>query len=794
MNKDSKGLDDTLRMRRMICICAFCACLYALFRLTQPLFYFSGKSSVKAVPVPGSVFASGGTLTLGTLTPDLNVAIAMGDFSGYIDEVRIWSRPHNPTIITQNWRVVINSDTADVSHSWTFNEGTGLIASESRKGEDFVVDNALNPPMWRKSNINLSTDKHLKAPIMTTELPITLQDLQEAIDSCQNLIDEFSLSTGSSNIDDIVAAFEALCVQELTENNDTAQADSILASVGELFQAVNNQSETPLASMCNDVSSLSGYLGYSGENCTACVFGTVTDTGCDCFETHWGTACENACPIGPFGACNTYGVCNSSAGHCDCFSRYLGSGSSAEQYWSSFVGSTVLPIVANYSCDVCADGWMGMDCHFAQATSTSSKNSVGFIHGSYITTLDGISFTLITPGVYKLLETNNVEVQGLLLPCLGSNMCRNLQEIAFKDARSVISIQYVEGGNITVVFDGETLEYPTTRSSSSISVDWSYIYDYPRVKFGSSSVLVFLSSSQGLVSAFKVANSDANSATGLLGNSDGDWVSDLTCVIDGTEILDEDLMTGAYAGECIRQRYTPATDEVFIQHDQGSDSLKSGGFMLHLDNQTLTLSDYPIETGLPEFTLGFWTKAVSPEISKRSTSTYSLLKTNTGTSDLEFISSNGELQINWDQMYETNKSFVLDEWTYIAFTWSNDGSWNIYMITEDESQLYTGPSSHAGESISLGTLTVESTSDPVIEVDYIQAWSDTKTLEQTVSDMQTYTTDHSTGLLLTLALDEGTGLTPSALTFSINGSVSSTNATISGNLSIYLCDFYFSSR
>ena len=734
---------------------------------------------MKAVPIPGSVFTTGGTITLGTLTPDLDVAIAMGDFVGYIDEVRIWSRPHTPTIVTQNWRVIINWDTADVSHSWTFNEGTGLTASESRKGEHFVVDNALNPPKWSKSDLDLSTDEHIKAPIMTTELPITLAELQDAMEECGLLIDAFSLSTGSSSIDDIVAAFEALCVQELTENNDTTQADSILASAAELFQIVNNQSETPLASMCNDVSSLGDYIGYSGDNCTACVFGTVTDSGCECFDSHWGTACENACPIGPLGACNTYGVCNSTAGHCECFSRYQGSGMSAVSYWSNFISSGNALTNSNYSCEVCADGWLGSDCYFAQATGLSTNTFVGFVHGSYITTLAGISMTLVTPGVYNLFETNTVKIQGLLMPCEGSHLCRYLQEIAFKDAQSVISIQYVEDGNVTVVFDGETLEYPTSQSSSGMSLDWSYMFEYPRIKFGGSSVLVY-KSLQGLVSAFKIASSEANSAEGLLGNSDNDWVSDLNCAVDGVTIADEDLMSGSYSGECIRQRYTPSTDEVFIHHDQGTDSLTSGGYMLHLDNHTLTVSDYPIQTDLPKFTLGFWTKAVSNSISKRSTATYTILKTNTGSNDLEFIYNNGQLEINWDQLHETNKSLPQDTWTYIALTWGDDGAWNVYIVTEDETHLYTGPSQNVGGTISLGNITVEGTPATPIQVDYIQAWSDTKTLEEAVANMQTYSTDYSAGLLMTLALDEGTGSEPTVLTFSSNGTVTSTNATISG--------------
>ena len=720
---------------------------------------------------------------MGTLTPDLGVAIAMGDFIGYIDEARLWSRPHNPTIITQNWRIVIKDDTADVSHSWTFNEGTGLTAGEDKRGEMFVVDNALNPPTWSRSDLDLASDAHLKAPVMTTELPISLAALEAAMENCTNLIDAFSLSTGSSDIDDIVAAFEALCVQELTETNDTTQAESVLASLGELYQAVNNETETPLANMCNDVYSITDYIGYSGDNCTECVFGTTTAEGeCECYDTHWGTSCDSICPVGPLGACNTYGVCNSTAGHCECFSHHYGSGTSAVEYWTNFLTSSTTSTSADYSCVTCADGWIGADCSFSKATGTSSNLYVGFIHGSYITTLDGISMSLITPGVYDLIETSNVQVQGLFVPCHGSHKCRYLQEIAFKDSRSVINIQYVEGGNVTIIFDGETLEYPTSQSASSMSLDWSYMHEYPRVKFGGSDVLVY-TSSQGLISNFKISSSDSNRATGLLGNSDEDWVSDFNCQTqDGTHIEDEDLMTGSYAGECIRDRYMASSDDVFIQHEQGSDSVTSAGFMLHLDNHTLTLSDYPIQTDLPKFTLGFWTKAVSSAIEKRSTSTYSLLKTDSGSHDLEFISSNGELHINWDQLYETNKTLAQDTWTYLALSWSDDGSWNVYVITEDEVQLYTGPSALAGEAITLGNMTVTGTSNNPLEVDYIRAWSEAKTLEEAVADMQSYSTDHSTSLLMTLPLDDGTGLAPVALTFSSDGTVTSTTADISGNI------------
>ena len=739
---------------------------------------------MKAVQVPTSVFVSGGTLTLGTLTPGLDVAIAMGDFTGYIDEVRIWSRPHNPTIITQNWRVVINSDTADVSHSWTFNEGIGLTAAEDRKGENFIVDDALNPPTWQKSDLDLSSDKDLKAPIMTTELPISLAELEAAVASCNNLIEAFSLSTGSTDIDGIVEAFKALCVQEVSSSNDTSQAESILASLGELSQAVNNETETPLASMCNDVITLTDYIGYSGDTCVACVFGTVTADGCECFETHWGVACDNICPVGPLGACNTYGVCDSSVGGCNCFSRYHGTQTSAVLYWTNFLSSTTIVKEANYSCDTCADGWLGSDCHFAKATGISTKFFIGFAYRCYITTLDGISLTFVTPGVYRLLQTTSVEIQVLFVPCLGDHLCRYIQEISFKDSQSVISIQYVTGGNLTIVYDGETLEYPMSKTSSGMSLDWSYMFSYPRITFGGSSILVF-SSSLGLVSAFKVASSDSGSTTGLLGNSDGNWVSDLNCVT-GSQIVDESLMTGIYVGECIRDRYTPASGEVFIQHEWGSTSLTSAGYILHLEAHTLTVTGYPIQTGLTKFTLTFWIRVLSSTSTNTSTSPISMLMTNTGSHDLEFISNNGKLEINWDQTYLTDKAFVSDKWTYMVLAWSDDGSWSVYLITDDEVLFYSGPNALVGDTISLGDITVTGTSSTGIEIDYIRVWSDTKTLEEAVADMKIYTTDYSTGLQMAMVLDEGSGLTPAVLTFDADGKSTSTAASISGTNHCFL--------
>ena len=724
-----------------------------------------------------NVFVMGCTLTLGTLTPGLNIDLVVGHFIGYIDEVRIWSRPHNPTIITQNWKMVINSDTADVSHSWTFNEGIGLIAKENRKGESFIFDDALNPPTWKKSDLDLTSNNHLKAPVLTTEEPISDSQLTDAKNICNNLIDALT-SAESSDIDATITAFKDLCVQEMTRNNDTSQAESVLASVGELYQVVNNQSETPLASMCNDLSTLTTYIGYSGTSCTACVFGTMMANVCKCFETHWGATCDSICPVGPHGACNTFGVCDSVVGGCNCFSHYYGSQTSAVLYWSNFISSTTMVKVADYSCDTCADGWLGNDCYFAQATATSSTVSVAFAFGSYITTLDGISLTFITPGVYRLLQTTNIEIQALFVPCWGSHLCRYLQEISFKDSQSTISIQYVVGGNLTIWFDGETLEYPSTKVSSSMSINWSYKMLYPRVTFGGSSVLVF-SSSLGLVSAFKIATSESGSSTGLLGNSDGNWVNDLNCVT-GIQVTDESLMTGSYVGGCIRERYTPKTADIFIHHELGSKSLSSAGFVLHLEIQTLTVYGYPLHTGFPKLTFSFWSRVLLSATVDMATARYSLMLIDTGSYTLEIISNNGKLEIDWDQLYQTNRSFILDKWTYFVFTWSNDGLWYVYLITEYDVIVYTGPSTLTGATVNLGTMTVTGTSDIFIEVDYIRAWSDTKSLESAVADMKVYTSSYSAGLLMTLMLDDGTGLNPSVLTFAANGSVTKTAAEISG--------------
>ena len=738
---------------------------------------FAGEVSVKAVSTPGGVFVKGCSLTLASLTPGLDVAIAMGDFIGYIDEVRIWSRPHNPAIVKKNWRVIIDSDTSDISHSWTFNEGIGLIAYDDRSGDNFIIDDALNPPTWTKSDLDLHSGKYLKAPIMTTVVSVDVSQIVTAEEECNYLLGNFSLATGSSDLDDIMDVFKALCVQEMTSNNDTSQAESIIASASDLFQAVANKTDSPLTSMCNDVNSITDYIGAGGSNCTECVFGTVTSDVCECFETHWGASCDAICPVGPLGACNMFGICDSAFGVCNCFSRFFGAQISAVLYWSHFINTTTSAVMTSgYFCDVCATGWLGRDCYFAQATGLSSKVSIAFSFGSYLTLLHGVSFTFIRPGVYRLLQIEEVEIQALFLPCFGNHLCRYLQEISFKDAQSTISIQFVSGGNFSIVFDGEIIDYPSSKVSSSMSIDWSYKMLYPRVIFGGSSVLVF-SSSLGLVTAFKIINSDSQSTTGLLGNSNGNWVDGLSCLSE-TQNINEGLLTGDYVGGCIQDRYTPSASETFIQHALGSEKLSSAGFVIHLQDQTFTVTGHLIQTDLSKFTFSFWAK-LSGNIDT-ATVHVSVLTIETGSHTLEIISNNGKLEIDWDQLYETDKSFVLDKWTYIVITWASDGSWSVYLISEYDVIIYSGPEALKGSAVNCGTITVIGTEDIFIDIDYLRIWSHTKSLEEAVADMKVYSPSYCKGLLMVIMLDEGSGLTPSVFTFTAIGTRTSTAAIISG--------------
>lgn len=742
---------------------------------------------MKAIPVTSDLFGSGGTLTLGQLTPDIGVAISMGDYTGYIDEVRVWDRPHNPTVITNNFRKMITDDTSNVYHSWTFNEGLGLTAYEDRQGANMVPVNILTPPVWAKSGLDLSEDKNLDAPRLTTEDELSAAALLAAQQMCESLISNFSLSIVGSSMDVLADVYEALCIQEVTSTGDQTQADAVLASAADMYVSLTNSSTNPLSSLCNVMSSISTYIGASGDSCTTCVFGSVDNDTCVCFDTHWGQSCDAICPVGPLGACNTFGVCEKATGVCNCHPRHYAGSLSVSDFWQTYLTSSSMNTTSGYACNSCSENWYGKECEYSKATPKSSSYH-GIVYGSYVTNFDGVSYTHATPGVYSVLKTSSVEAQALFVPCLGDNRCRYMKEFAVRRDDSSLMIQHAEESdqNVTVIVDGLELVFPNISTDGDVEVEMT-AYPYIKVSVGSSSFVVF-DSDMGLVVTAEISSGDADDNTGMLGNphDDDEWTKNFQCV-DDTSVLSTDDISSDDIATCLRKRYATGSNQIFINHTASEDFLSSGGYALSLvGGEGFTVNGFTVEQGLTKFSFSFWVKS-SKASKKRAILTHPILTIDAGSNDIVFSVDNNYLVIEWDKTYTTTLTLDIDTWYYLAFSWNDDGSAVVYLISDNNVQDYPISDMNKGGKVDVTEIKMTTTNSAKVSFDCLRSWTETKTLSECISDMDKYCDDSGSSgnsMMMSLTFDEGNGTTSSLTTFSTNDGTKSgsVTGTVSGTI------------
>ncbi|WAR26299.1 hypothetical protein MAR_012003 [Mya arenaria] len=746
-----------------------------------------GVFTVYAAEIP-DVFGGPGTLTLGQVTPGLSASISAGDFNGFIDEVRVWSRRHNPSVITENFRITVTDTTSDVSHSWNFNEGTGMSAYEHFSGSAMVPVSVAEAPKWVKSTLDLSQKQEFDIPQMTSSDTQNAEALAAAVDTCSNLIGEFSLNAVSSDMDTLMSVYEALCVQEIVNSNDTEQAAAIMASMADLYTSLTNSTDSPIQGLCNVIESLSSYIGAGGANCTSCNFGNFNEDGvCVCLDSHWGNSCDTICPVTDNGACNSHGVCDTVSGECNCHPRHYSGESTVEDYWKKFISGESLSVDAEYACGICSGDWVGKECAFAKATSTATELLTGMAYGSYLTTFGGMSFVHVSPGTYTLLKTDTVEVQALFIPCIGDNACRTMTELAMTSGTDSVHVQHsADGGNITVIVkedgDIEYLSYPTEESFGSIQVKWTE-HLYIELKSQGSSFVAY-DSPLGLITNAQVPSGQVSSNNGLLGNLGDDWVSDIKCPNDNDDLTEEDV-TVAYAGECIRKKYMPGNS--FIDHEYGSQRLTSGGYSLRLSNNTgFAVENLTVDTGISDISFGFWAKAESSS-NKRSTSSFTVLTVDAGIADIVFRVDSGYLVLDWGSTYETGIVFTPNTWQYLALTWANDGLAAVYVITEDTVQSKDPLDGllHVGSTVDVQSLYMTAPTADMVTVDCIRSWKERKSLSESDTDSKSYcgpTSQTDKTLMLAVPFDEGNGTDISVLIYDTdaNAATGTVKATLNG--------------
>jgi hypothetical protein len=87
---------------------------------------------------------------------------------------------------------------------------------------------------------------------------------------------------------------------------------------------------------------------------------------------------------------------------------------------------------------------------------------------SYITTLGGASYRLITPGIYNVYTVSGLSVQIVFWPCNNDIYCRQIKEISINSGGQTVSVmRHNETLQPMHIGGSTTFDFPTTTSVSS---------------------------------------------------------------------------------------------------------------------------------------------------------------------------------------------------------------------------------------------------------------------------------------------------------------------------------------
>ena len=298
---------------------------------------------------------TGGKLYIGVLCPEIPTpSISTGTFDGYIDELRIWSRPYNPSVLVRNIRLLVSENTPDLSHSWTLNDGSGIVATETQTGQHMYVTDTTNPPTWVPSDLDLQTDFGLQSDNVTDTDPVS----STSTAACDTLFQSSAVTSQLTGLDNVTNALYEQCKTLVSTTGNDSIAEVLLLTLSALGADVNNLTSSPADGVCNDITTYSAYVASHGSSCAStCVFGTSSSSSCTCDASHWGPDCSSSCQLGADGACNSQGSCDSVSGECTCTRHWLGVTYTTLVYWNSYALSSSFSVMINsFACDSCSGG------------------------------------------------------------------------------------------------------------------------------------------------------------------------------------------------------------------------------------------------------------------------------------------------------------------------------------------------------------------------------------------------------------------------------------------------------
>lgn len=353
-----------------------------------------GLMRQRSMLVPYDLYTSGGVISVGhwQSTGGGATNINRRPFYGYIDEIRIWDIIIEAVTIKQSRDRLIKYKVPGLVSLWLFDEGEGTLAHDVVGGYDLRLPVELTArPRWVFSYARASPPA-----ISSDSIPwsnITLKSLAEKL--CKKFTIDTLHSSKCGSVLGLAHAqfYYTRCLNDVKASGTIKSAYQSIVGYADYCRNILDLDTWPLDKYCNEIPK--EYLGVvKGPYCNVtCLFGGVTFDGCVCYSGYWGENCSAVCPGGAVTPCNNRGACNMKTGTCTCDYNWQG----------------------NENCTMCTAGWQGRDCSVATATQ-GNASCVGLTGGHY-QTFDGIRFTFLATGEFKVVQSSEIVVHLRQVPC-----------------------------------------------------------------------------------------------------------------------------------------------------------------------------------------------------------------------------------------------------------------------------------------------------------------------------------------------------------------------------------------
>ena len=480
-------------------------------------YYFasSGQLHRLDINIGVDVFVPGGIIALAGWMPSLDGSgiQPVEFFSGFIDELRIWTRYFHPAFILQTWNRSVSVDTPDIAHAWKFNEGEGIVAADKVTGMRLELPfKPWKEPEWRYSDVVLQMpfyDREQTFPFKNK----TFQVVAELF--CNRTLLMGALYSKCSSLGPGVATFYfRSCLRRIASFNSLYMSMEVIIAYADYCQAINNLTVWPAKPLCNEFPSRDFPIWFGKDCDRKCVFGKKIDSEtCICYRGYWGPECASPCPGGAERPCNNNGVCDSVTGNCECHANYNGT----------------------VDCGRCSSGWTGSDCSLALVTLSKLHVSIAIssIGGHYVT-FDGYSFTLVAVGEYYLINVPSLsfQVQVRHVPCRLQSVCVNAIGIRVFSAVISFHAPYITGGAPVIWVNGKLILLSgliTSLGDIHLGVHLKYRgHNHYQISWQDNFAIHIRIDGRYLSFKVDVKPAYCQNSTGLLGSCDSNPNNDLT--------------------------------------------------------------------------------------------------------------------------------------------------------------------------------------------------------------------------------------------------------------------------